>query len=59
MSVFGSDLEDTSFVKSPVNAVVDLDEQYVYDLANVLDRHAPLVSRLTKKNSADWLSDSY
>ena len=32
----------------------------MYDfLSNVLDRHAPLISRLTKKDSADWMSDAY
>ena len=28
------------------------------DLVDVLDRSAPLVSRLSKKDSVDWLSDS-
>ena len=28
-------------------------------MTDVLDRHAPLVSRLIKKDSADWLSYSY
>ena len=54
-----SDLKSTSFVKSPANAVVDLYEQYVHDLVDFLHRHAPLVSRLTKTDSTDWLSDSY
>ena len=42
------DFQNTSFIKSPADAVVDLCEQYVHDLGNVLDKHAPLVSRLTK-----------
>ena len=54
-----SDLKNTSFVKSPVDAVVDLYKQYVHGLGNVLDRHAPLISRLIKKDSADWMSDDY
>ena len=49
MSDFRSNLKNTSFVKSPVNAVVDLYDQYVHDLGNVLDMHAPLISRLIKK----------
>ena len=57
MSDLCSDLKNISFVKSPANDVVDLYEKYVYDLGDVLDRHAPLVSRLTKTNSAQWLSD--
>ena len=59
MSDFRSDLINTSFIKSPADAVVDLYEQYVHDLGNVLDIHAPLISRLTKKDSADWMSDAY
>ena len=59
MSDFCSDLKNTSFVKSPVDAVVDLYDQYVHDLGNVIDRHAPIISRLIKKDSADWMSDDY
>ena len=33
--------------------------KYVHDLGDVLDRHAPLISRLTNKDSADWMSDDY
>ena len=59
MSDFRSDLKNISFVKSPVDAVVEVYDQYVHDLGNVLDRHAPLISRLIKKDSADWMSDDY
>ena len=59
MSDFRSDLKNTSFVKSPADAVVDLYDQYVHDLSDVLDRHAPLISKLMKKESADWMSDDY
>ena len=59
MSDFRSDLKNTSFVRSPVDAVVDLYKQYVHDLGNVLDRNAPLISRLIKKDSAAWMSDDY
>ena len=53
MPGFRPDLKNTFFVKSPADALVDLYEQYVHDLGNVFDRHAPLISRLTKKDSAD------
>ena len=59
MSDLRSDLKNTSFVKSSADAVVDLYEQCVRDLGNVLDRHAPLISRLTNKDSAEWMSDDY
>ena len=57
MSEFRSDLKNTSFVKSPADAV--LYEQYIHDLGNVLERHEPRISRLTNKDSADWMSDDY
>ena len=52
ISDFCSDLKNASFVKSPVDAVVDLYEQSVHDFCNALDRHVPLISRLAKKDSA-------
>ena len=59
MSDFCSDLKNAFFVKSLANTVVDLYEQNTHNLGNVLDKHAPPVFRLTKKDSADWLSDYY
>ena len=56
---FRSDLKNTSFVKSPTDFVEDLYDQYIHDLADVLDKHAPLISRSIKKDSTDWVSDSY
>ena len=53
MSHFCLDLKNTSFIKSPADAVADLSEQYVHDLGNVLDKQASLISRLTKKDSTD------
>ena len=59
MSNFRYDLKNTSFVKSPTDSVVDLYDQYVHDLPDGLDKHAPLIFRLKKKDSTDWVSDSY
>ena len=59
MSNFRSDLKNTSFVKSPANAVVDLYEQYVHDMADVLDKHksdkdkSDYYSKLISDNSQD------
>ena len=39
--------------------MVDLYEQYVHDVGNVLGRHAPVISRLAKKDSVDWMSNDY
>ena len=49
----------TSKVLPLSDAVADLYEQYAHDLGNVLDKHTPLVSSLTKKDSADRLSGDY
>ena len=59
MSDFRSDLKEMPFVKCPTNSVSQLYDQYVQDLGCVLDRHAPLVSSMKRKQRADWLSESY
>ena len=59
MCNFRSDLKDIPFVKCPANSVSLLYDQYVHDLRRILDRHAPLVSSLKTKQSADWLSECY
>ena len=41
------------------NFVYDLYEQYVHNLSDAFDWHAPLVSVLTRNDSADCRSDSY
>ena len=59
MSDFWSDLKELPFVKCPANSVSQLYDQYVHDLSRILDRHAPLVSTVKKKQHADWLSETY
>ena len=59
MSDFQSDLKELPFVKCPANSVSQLYDQYVHDLSCILDRHAPLVSSVKKKQRADWLSETY
>ena len=59
MQSFCEDLANTSFVTSPASTAADLYYQYISDLGGVLDRHAPLISRKTKKTLAGWLCDSY
>ena len=59
MSDLRSDPKSISFVISPANSLVHLYEQCDNDLGDVLHSHALLVSRLTKKDSLDWLTDSY
>ena len=58
MSGLYSDVKYIPFVKYSDNSVGDLYEQYVHDFSDVLDRHVPLVSRLTRKDSTDLLSHS-
>ena len=53
------DLEKCSFVASPGSTVSALHDQYTRDLSNLLDKHAPLVTRIFTKGAAGWLSDTY
>ena len=53
------DLEKCSFVASPGSTVSALHDQYTRDLSNLLDKHAPLVTRTFTKGAAGWLSDTY
>ena len=59
MSDFRSDLKEMPFVKCPANSVSQLYDQYVQDLSCIFYRHAPLVSSLKTKQSADWSSETY
>ena len=58
MSDLCSDLKNITLVKSTANSADDLYKQYAHDLCDVLERHAPLASRLTRKNTTGWMSDS-
>ena len=53
------DLENCSFVACPGSTVSALHDQYTRDLSNLLDKHAPLVTRTFTKGAAGWLSDTY
>ena len=59
VSDFRSDLKEMPFVKCPANSVSQLYDQDVQDLSCILDKDAPLVSRLKTKQRADWLSETY
>ena len=59
MDCLRSDLENCSFVKCPGNTASVLYEQYTKDIKELLDKHAPEVSRTFIKGPAKWLSDSY
>ena len=56
---FRSELREVPFVKTPANTLTELLKQYEQDLCNLLDRHAPIISRRPKKLTAQWLSESY
>ena len=57
MSDLQSDPKDATFVKYPKNSVHYLYAQYIHDQCDILDKHVPLLSRLTQKDCD--LSDSY
>ena len=44
MSDFHSDLRKLPFGTSPASSVALLYDQYMHDLSQILDKHAPLVS---------------
>ena len=55
MTAFRSDSQEMPFVKSPAKSVCNLYQQYIF----VLDKHAPLVSRIPKMQTVEWLSEAY
>ena len=56
---FRNDLSNIPFVLSPEGTVAELYDQYMIGVTHVLDKHAPIISRMTKWQSDEWLSDSY
>ena len=53
-----SDLRETPCVKPLANGACNPYEQYEHDLNDILDKHSPLVYKLTKKDFAHWLPES-
>ena len=39
--------------------MTELCDQYMVDVTQVLDKHAPIISHMSKRQSDEWLSDSY
>ena len=56
---FRNDLSNIPFVLSPQGTAAELYDQYMVDVTQVLDKHAPVISRMSKRLSDEWLSDSY
>ena len=56
---FRNDLSNIPFVLSPGETAAELYDQYLVFVTQVLDKHAPIISRMTKRQSDEWLSDSY
>ena len=56
---FCNDLSCILFVRSPEGNAAELYDQYVVGVTQVLDKHAPIISRMAKRQSDEWLSDSY
>ena len=57
---FRNDLNNFPFVLSPEGTAAELYDQYLICVAmQVLDKHAPIISRKGKWLSDEWLSDSY
>ena len=56
---FRKDLRNIPFVLSPAGTATELYDQYRADVTQVLDKHAPIISRMAKRQSDEWLSESY
>ena len=56
---FRNDLSNIPFVLSPGGTAAELFDQYLVGVTWVLDKHAPIISHMTKRQSDEWLSDSY
>ena len=59
MDILRNDLSNCSFVACPGDTAKKLYDQYTNNLSNLLDKHAPKVSRCLAKEPAKWLSDTY
>ena len=59
MDTLCNDLSNCSFVACPGDTAKKLYDQYTNDLSNLLDKHAPEVTRCLAKKPAKWLSDTY
>ena len=54
-----NDLNNIPFVLSPEGTAAELYDQYMDVLTHVLDNHALIISHMAKRQSDEWLSDSY
>ena len=52
-------MSNCSFVACPGDTAKKLYDQYTNDLSNLLDKHAPEVTRCLAKEPAKWISDTY
>ena len=59
MDTLRNDLSNCSFVACLGDTAKKLYDQYTNDLSNLLDKHAPEVTRCLAKEPAKWLSDTY
>ena len=56
---FRNDLNNIPFVRFPEGTAAELYNQYITGVTQVLDKHAPIISRKAKQQSDEWWSDSY
>ena len=53
---FCNDLSNIPFVLSPGGTAAELYDQYLVGVTQVLDKHAPIISCMTNRQSDEWLS---
>ena len=56
---FCNGLSNIPFVLCPGGTSAELYHQYMVGVTQVLDKHAPIILCMTKRQSDQWLSDSY
>ena len=56
---FHYDLNNIPFVWSHEGTAAELYDQYMVGVTQVLNKHAPIISHKAKRQSDEWLSDSF
>ena len=56
---FRNNLNNILCVLSPEGTAAELYDQYMVGVTQVLDKHALIISHKAKRQSDEWLSDSY
>ena len=59
MTQIKHDIGSTTFVNAPSTNASDLHKQYIEDMSNVLEKHAPLKTKPLRKPAPVWVTQKY